>query len=220
MVRYLKKQQAMFSHIPRTGGTWVEKALLDLRVPLSFHCVGIKKGYPKKHSAFAQYTYRPGSMRMMFSFVRHPIAYYESVWKWLRRYVEGKTRRKEWKWHPFKSVSSFPLSDFNVWMCHVLEDEPLWYTRLIELYVGPNDGEWCNFIGRTETLVEDFILLMNSFGVKGIEKLMTIPNIHGIRHHVEWDGCLKERVLESERLVISRFYGEDTKDRKWFDEQS
>ena len=216
MARYLKKARALFQHIPRTGGSWVEKAI-DL-------CGVARIGWlekqppwiPRKHALLSHYYHKPmAEVEFVFAFVRHPIPYYESVWKWLGKNGGTKIMRPAWTWHPHATAARWYQPDFDDWLYLMLEKEPLWYTRLIEQYVGPRGGEYCNFIGRTEHLLGDFCQVMNSLGyVEQVEHnqdgLSKMGRRNVINQDIEWSPDLKAKMLETEQIVIERFYAGGT----------
>jgi hypothetical protein len=114
-------------------------------------------------------------IKYILTFVRHPIAYYESVWKWLTNNIAPRNNRfrrmlRYWRWHPFKSAAFYYSDDFNIWVQRMIDSDPMWYTRMVENYVGPPGGEFVDFIGRTETLQSD---LIQALTVMGCENLVT-----------------------------------------------
>ncbi len=167
MARLLSKHKVLIQHIPRTGGTWQEMALDIAGIRVNRWLDKQPPWIPKKHALLNHYHRRQlMQAKYVAAFVRHPIAYYESIWKWLSelRPRDFKTIETRWNWHPKRSVARHYSKDFNAWVFAVLKAEPLWYTRLVEQYVGPEGGEFCDFIGRTETLTEDFLDLLSIVG--------------------------------------------------------
>ncbi len=124
-------------------------------------------------------------------------------------------------WHPQQSAARLFCPDFNVWVARMLKEEPLWYTRLAELYLGPEGAEFCRFIGRTETLADDFVEIMQKLGYvweirRYGKRVMKLGKVHRTKKRIpEWDADLKTGVLETERKIIQRFYGENF-NKRWF----
>jgi hypothetical protein len=156
--------------------------------------------------------------------VRHPIALYESLYKWLAKqkpkdfaFLAGTDKKKR-KWHPKKRIAALWDPSFAVWMDRVLTQEPMYVTRLYEWYCGPQDGEFVNFIGRTETLRNDFFQVLHLLGYPvtddHIGRLRSLGPANAIRREVAWPSGLAERVCEVERLAIKRFYGDKTVERR------
>ena len=202
--------KALFLHIPRTGGTWVSKLFVDLGIPI--HQVKHPDyTVPQNHFLFPHFP--PGILdRVSFIWcnVRHPIAYYESVWKWIAKVSEGMRRR--WRWHPHMSATRLWCDDFNVWVGRMLKSEPLWYTRLIEQYVGPQGGEFVHWVCRTTTLREDMKDILKILRVDLTSSVLAAidnskkENVASAK--ISWDLCLKEEVLRTEHQVLDRFYGD------------
>jgi hypothetical protein len=148
------------------------------------------------------------------AFVRHPLAYYESVWrfvKWFRDFK--KNRHRVWRpWDTVGVVEELWDDDFNDWALRFTEEQPCWQTRLFETFVGPDKGEHCHFIGRTESMETDVRNLLLMLGHGDFSEV-------SLRHcrrnmmprwqvpRVKWTDEAKDAVLRSERLVVSRFYG-------------
>jgi hypothetical protein len=209
---YLPDTKTLFLHIPRTGGTWTASALHKIELPsrswggwLSTKEQGHK--LPANHCLLNHF--HPAELvtvEQVFAFVRHPVAYYASVWKWLNY---GRMR-KQWLWHPFRNAAKLYSPNINIWASRMMEAEPCWYTRLLEMYVGPEDGEHCFYIGRNESLVPDLISVLHHLGYKltgsQLQTLRTLKPINNSNIKVEWNNSVVEQVKHSERLVIERFY--------------
>jgi len=214
MARFLPDSGLLIQHIPRTGGTWIEEALQLVDVRFDRWLSKQPSYLPKKHSLLNHYRRESlVTVKYVAAFVRHPIRYYESVWKWLNSSSEGDLRTicTRWNWHPHYSAAKLFHPDFDEWIQKMLVREPLWYTRLIEQYVGPEGGEFCDFIGRTEELADDFCLMMRTFGhgdlVEQHEEELTNKQPSNVRSdNVRWDRGLLRCVYDAETSVIRRFY--------------
>ncbi len=221
MARYLVDTKAVFLHIPRTGGTWIRDALGVLGVHAGPYSL-TEQNLPKNHCYLGHYFRAPYSKKdtnFIIAIVRHPIAYYESVWKWIT-YSRGRMRGR-WSWHPYMTASRLYSTDFNVWVEIMLREEPAWYTRMVELFVGPAGGEFCDYIGRTETLENDFHAILLHLGYHkevedGWQSVKSMGRRNNYNHSIVWNPDLKEKILISERLVIDRFYSEHGIWRRWF----
>lgn len=193
----------------------------------------------KKHRTWSQYArYCPARwidwsrLNCTAAFVRHPVAYYESVWRWLKR-TRHRGRKHfarvvdHWAWHPHSRAAELYGPDFSVWVERILEDQPAWYTRLVEMYVGPCGGEVCDFVGRTETLTRDFLRLMHLLGYgESLEQnkmeLFDLPRQGESKYpRPAWNDGLQERMLKVEHEVVDRFYGGQSERRlygRWREE--
>jgi len=220
VVKYLVESEFLFHHIPRTGGTWIGAALDVINIEIESWRKCCRKGLSKKHLLLSHYRLRYRKrIKQSFAFVRHPIAYYESVWCYLMK--DGKQNRDRYSirfsWHPYISAAKIWHSDFNVWVARMLDIYPLWMTRLFELYVGPRGAEFCKYIGRTENLCNDFCSIMCLLGheeqiLLKKEKLESIEkqNIRFNRDQIEWHKELQSGVLETEKEIVNRFYGSNS----------
>jgi hypothetical protein len=97
----------------------------------------------------------------------------------------------------------------------MLENEPAWYTRLIEQYVGPEGGEFASYVGRTERLVQDLVAILRSLGyaISNVQaaNLDGLPRKNTLQcsPHDSWPPELAARVLTAEQVVLRRFYGDN-----------
>jgi hypothetical protein len=211
MARYLKQTRDLFLHIPRTGGTTVGNVLFSLGIKTHNYKAETPIYLPRNHSLIWHHL-RAGEthdLRYLFAFVREPLAYYKSTWKWMKQShaIRGEQSiPSRQRWHPFKSVFGMYSSDFNEWFGRVLVQEPAWYTRLLESYLGPEGGEFVDFIGRTETLFDDLHLVLNAFGYK-VGPINDFPRDHVIEEPIELDSCLVDKMAGLEVVAYKRFYG-------------
>lgn len=224
MARFLKKSNALFQHIPRTGGTWIEQAIDLLEID---HLKWVDRqvgNIPNKHALLGHYVRRERrKVDFSFTFVRHPISYYEAIWLWLKGLPPHKVNYllETWSWHPkVEPACAFSQSDSFTGFCRrMLEDSPCWVTRLFEWYCGPEGGEIVNWIGRTETLQSDFQQVMRLLGYEN--KLQQVDlnslgkvNSHRCKQRPVWDLGLKNELERLEKRVIRRFYGSQNMSRR------
>lgn len=210
MSRYLTDCKWLFTHVPRTGGTWVIKSLDNLGVPTKRWWDSKKhRGLPMSHLLLSHYEGRHlKDVEGSFSFVRHPRTYYESVYKWLAQIGQEKRSRliRDFRWHPHRLACAMFEDSFNRWVHNLLDVSPSWYTHLLELYVGPEGGEFQQFIGRTETLEDDFVQLCDILGIN-VERGSQLPiPTNRIDCRIDWETEALERMLHAEQRTISRFY--------------
>lgn len=131
MAMYIPSADALFVHIPKTGGSWITAVLEESGL-----------GH-RVHSVRADVTVRHGlpadlpEARFRFLFVRHPVSWYESWWKYQAgRWIAFEQDR----WHPQRMLQPCAADDFGQFVRNCLEREPAYVTRLYEWYVGP--PEW------------------------------------------------------------------------------
>jgi hypothetical protein len=211
MTKLLREKNVLFLHIPRTGGTWVESALdvCKIRSTRWSRIAPYVDRLPKNHLFLSHHRTSIADVKGIFCFVRHPLTYYESVYKFICR----AHKMRIWKWSPFFSAEicyNTVKGDWNRWLIEMMKDEPAWYTRLIEGYVGPKEGEFVHFIGRQENLVEDFLSAMKYFGYQDVDqyrkKLFALEHVHKIDQPLKWDPNVQAQIEQMENSVIKRFY--------------
>ena len=226
MARYLPDSGLLIQHIPRTGGTWVEKALDQLPMKKVKWVEKQPDWIPKKHALLSHYFRdQLACVKYVAAFVRCPVPYYSSVWRWL---VDSERRKQELRpgrssaeitihsrsWHPHRTATIQWLEagglegTFNDWVYLMLEKEPMWYTRLLEQYVGPPGGEFCDFIGRTENLTSDLILLLETLGYRfDVAMVTSTSRANQSKEPLgDIDKSLISRIEDTEFQVIERFY--------------
>ncbi len=217
MARYLPRESVLFLHVPRTGGTFVEKVIDLLGVIVGRANADVRNGLPRDHTLIGHRAASKVRPRRIFAIVRHPIAYYESVWKWLTK-AQPRPMKKSWSWHPHMSAARLWHPDFGCWVAAMLVEEPLWYTRIVEQFVGPEGGEWCHFVGRTRTVAEDVLAALGLFGYAREaaavrDRVLAMGPVNAIRAEVDWPRQAMQRVLETEGSVLRRFYGDNLERR-------
>jgi len=184
-------QKSCFFHVPKTGGTWVTKAIkasgircLDCRVDGNPH-LGL------------QFYSCPDRFR--FAFVRHPVALYRSYWQFKMTYG----------WDPLNGLDMECQSDrFAVFIRNVLDRYPGAYSQGLIDYVGEPDAE-IEFVGKYENLVEDLITALQSAGEEFdenvIRALAPVNVSDKTRFPAEYTQQLEKEVRKSESMVIERF---------------
>lgn len=216
IARLITDTNAFFLHLPRCGGTWVEEAMQLMELPTKPWLEKLRIRVPRKHALLAHLQREElAGVKYIYSFVRHPTTYYETTWRYLMS-TSPKQRRlmlERWDWHPKRSSCEFFKRNFNRWADHMITHQGNWVTRLYEAYLGPPGGEFVNFIGRRENLLNDYCILMNGLGyaekVKQCRGALGQLGLVNQRRNVplEWDPQTLQRVSHEERLAIDRFYG-------------
>jgi hypothetical protein len=141
-------ERARFLHVPKTGGTWVREALL----------AGCANAQPVDidGSTPARWFETPGEDLFTFAFVRHPLAWWSSFW----RFHKGPARRYVVSHAVCQRCWS---EDFDKFIANVVREMPGHYGNLIETYVGP-PGSTLDFAGRQEHLVDDLLFALEIAG--------------------------------------------------------
>lgn len=210
---YIPEHQLFFNHVPRTGGTWVREVLFRVFGKKNCHTLTNRaiSGVPKSHPLLSHIVYSKSfKPKQVFTFVRHPFGFYESAWLRLRQRRRRNALLRKFSWHPLHPAIDAWDDDFRVWVVRMCEQHPLWYTRLIDLYVGPRGAEFCGFIGKTEMLRDDLFGLLHTVDstldlTKLCEGLQRI-NVSERKGNIEWATHMHTAVQRSEHEVIERFY--------------
>jgi hypothetical protein len=202
MSTHLLQANALFLHIPKTGGTWVEEAL---------KACGIATAYAEARDTVSWRHGLPGHLtrryRFAFTFVRHPLSWYESWWKFQARVWK---RFEPGVWHPQRVLERCASDDFSTFVRLCLAHEPAYVSRLYEWYIGPPGLEGVDVIGRYENLANDLVRILRLLGYDFDEDTLRgqAPANVSRKYAGEpvWDPGLRQRVLEREAPAIRRFY--------------
>jgi hypothetical protein len=223
---------SIFLHIPKTGGSWVSKVLADLG--LLRHPIGRNPHtayeravmFPNRKPRWKEWTRsqnwclenvtHPGrSMPIPFTFcfVRHPVRWYESWW----RYLKGKTNipwledainqsrlLKCW------SLSSVPSAafcdDFNEFVRRIHKRFPGYVTWLYGQYAVPET----NFVGRQESLRTDLLRVLKlrrlPFNETGVLQAPAANEALYSADTLLWEPELLRDVQAAEMPTLVRFH--------------
>lgn len=199
----LTRANAVFLHVPKTGGHWIEAALARLNI--DFVRAPHVGGVTNRHALLRHLT-RKGAF--CFTFVRNPLEWYESWWK----FQAGRWEVFEpGVWHPQRVLESCADDDFGRFVQNCLRREPGYVTRLYEWYAGPPGDTCVDFVGRHERLAPDLAHVLTRLGYDvSVAQLREIPpqNVSpGRCGRPQWDTALRKSIENAERSAIRRFYG-------------
>ena len=185
-------ENAVFLHVPKTGGTWVKTAVTNAGIPFEEYIVD--------DDIHGDLSYCPHRDRFIFAFVREPLSLYQAYWRF--KIMAGWDHR-----NPFDLDCAAPT--FDRFVENVLQLEPAWCSRMFEDYVGRTPADEINFVGRYESLGDDLVRALGMIGSSFDERTirMTPPvNISNVNHELtRWTPELAARVRSSEQRAILRF---------------
>lgn len=180
-----------FLHVPKTGGSWVKKAVFAAGIPAREHAID---GYT--HLGLADCP-EPGKFR--FAFVRNPLALYRSYWQF--KMTTG--------WDPHNELDlRCRADDFETFVRAVLAAYPGIYARTLVEFVGPPEAP-IEFVGRYECLVEDLVkaltLAGESFDAGAIRTLPPYNVSDKQKAPASYTAELEAAVRQAEAAVFERF---------------
>jgi hypothetical protein len=196
---------ATFLHIPKCGGTWVLHALSALGLPLDTqpeglqHCIAATEG------------------RFVFTFVRHPLTWYQSFWKYRitraeaagglldERIREAVSQANEEIDECLVDHSGRPAS-FADFVRQCVLRHPGFLSHKFGLYTAK-----AHFVGRQESLHADFLNALDRAGVVyDPEVIGRLPraNETGSKLSCLYPPDLAGRLLAAEGEAMKRFYSD------------
>ena len=145
----------------------------------------------------------------VFCFVRHPLRWYESYWKYQMKmgWIEYGTPGDPFDWHPWAILRGIRSDDFNTFVAELLEREPGYVSRMYGWYV---DG-FVDFVGRQERLAEDLVEALRRAGERfDVEAIRGAPRVNVSLAPLQWDPVLRREALRLEYAALRRFGYHDT----------
>jgi hypothetical protein len=211
---------SIFLHIPKTGGKWVTEALsaaglVDRQVghihsdfdqslagwKVRDQLEGLMHYIPRRA------LNRPESRPYRFCFVRHPLRWYESYWRYMqaRGWNAWGAVNSRRHWHPNAVLNGLGSGDFNEFVSNVVDVRPGYVSELFFSYAKPG----IDFVGRTETLVDDLVATLRAqrldfdeSQIRGLAKINVSPPANGA---ISWDPLLEETVVRLELPALLHF---------------
>jgi hypothetical protein len=222
---YLLKNNAVFLHVPKTGGTYVYELLRHLellRGPLGNNHTDFERTYwhaklhhnlkvmryivrEWMHLPTAQLRMKPGAFT--FCFVREPLEWYESWWRFMMSIKWRKLgdESNPHKWAPTAMLNGLGSPDFNTFVRNVNRKRPGFVTEMYGWYVRPG----VTFVGKMENLHKD---LMKVFALMHLnipeKRVLEFPPRNETPARVpkpQWDPELRRETLRLEYAGYVRF---------------
>jgi hypothetical protein len=197
---------SVFIHTPKTAGQWVTEAITNSGI--SVEQIGVIHTSPDEIKSDP----RIKNIHHMFTFVRHPLTWYQSMWSHQMDEGWDAIDAIEWfsqpwmeKWKPFTECRSYNFQKFVKNCLNCFPDG--WVSSLYKAYTNG-----CTFIGRHENIVNDLERALFAAGeICSIEKLQeTKPrNVRGAWRRrsgeVYYSQELVEQVMNVERYAVETF---------------
>jgi len=188
-------KNALFLHIPKTGGEWVRQIFWDA----GLEDVQLDSG-KQKHADLAWFKEHPEYDRpFRFTFVRHPVAWYRSFWG----YQSGRG------WIQIPEVELVPPGplEYEEFVQWVIDEHAGFLGGLYQQFTGAFGKSEVEFIGKAENLRDDLHTALWQAGCKSIP-LHAIQTSEVRNKTVGWDVEPMEvdrHLMESESEVCRRF---------------
>jgi hypothetical protein len=215
------KNGAVFLHVPKTGGNWVTAVLREcglVRAHLGHKHADMSRllvpvngrnsrlvGYLGLRRTLAALHPKP----FMFCFVRHPLKWYESWFKYMaqpaRNWRTWGSERELLDWHPAAVLNGCGAPEFNQFVRNVLAKRPGYVTELFAAYAQPQLDQ----VGRQETLRQDLVAILKRLNLNFDEDFIMNYQPVGVSPEPEqtvvWEPELRARVLALEQVALLRY---------------
>lgn len=222
----LLKCDAVFLHVPKTGGMYVRRLLQAMDM--------IRFDFSRDHSDMERTLhtskYYPGnfykrsfqlgknldtyaSSCFKFCVIRNPIDWDISYWrfmsdlKWKSLAPTRTTTRFGFRydqWHPLVVLEQYADADFNVFMRKVLDNHPGYLSQLFSSYADPSA---ISFVAKQETLIEDMATIFHKLNIahdssiflkpgRVNESFTAVPNCSSLT---------RDRIIRNEEEIFIRY---------------
>lgn len=221
----LLKNEAVFLHIPKTGGTWVRRVLQELDLvkgPLGHGHSDFERAFwhhvlhhdlkviryifrRAVRSPRAPAQMKPGCFK--FCFVREPLKWYVSWWRFMQSldWKQMGDERDPYKWNPLAMLNGLGSPDFNTFMYNLNKKRPGFVTEMYGWYVRPG----VDFVGKQESLEQDLLKVFSLMQLDiDVDKIMSVDKLNESPSHIpqpQWDPALKRETLRLEYAGYVRF---------------
>jgi hypothetical protein len=142
-----------------------------------------------------------------FCFVRNPIDWYESWWRYMcqRSGVDWADQTDLHSWHPCQSLKDTGDADFNVFVRNVIAARPGFITELYSTYDQPG----INFVGHQESLADDLVRVLRQLPLDFDEQRLrafTPTNVSSAsRDPIQWEPETRRELEKTEYAALLRY---------------
>lgn len=207
----LKNSNALFIHIPKTGGLFCTQALRQLGLEKTVignahsdiqeinHFASIfPNQYIRKTLHFQADMHKLVMQAFKFCFIRYPLSWYESFWKYKVCRWDYGNEHNIYKYHPLKTLYSVREDNFNEFVIRLNEFYPGFVSTLYNHYITPD----IDFIGTTENLKQDLIYVLELLSYKvDKQKILSLAPYNvspSLKGNPIWDETLKKEIKQLE----------------------
>ncbi len=182
---------ACFLHVPKTGGSWVKKAIA---------AAGIQcRDYRPAGDPHIGLQNCPCPEKFKFAFVRHPVDLYRSYWQF--KMTNGWDKK-----NPLDVACQ--TDDFQQFIRDVLDKFPGVYGKSLVGFVGEADNE-IEFVGKYENLVDDLVFALKAagegFDEQSIRMLPPCNVSDKVRFPAVYNDQLEVGIKNAEADMMKRF---------------
>ncbi len=195
---YLPDQNVLILRTPKTNSHLIARAVRET-LKLKVESIGNKHAHkdlvgPLRHER-NPYT---------LAFVRHPLDWYAAYWR------DHTDPEPQWKlsepdcyWHPLWPVDVHPDNDFAGFLEKVTDPGGFLY-EMYRLYTGRGTSDEIHYVGKTETMLEDFCTVLTTVGIGYDRESLAYLDRNTWRRTLYTDE-LRARVAVAERETFTAY---------------
>jgi len=200
------KNGLIYLHIPKTGGNWLTKVMLDQKIVID------KIGH--KHASYDALLGNDSSSVLMrhklkkfryFCVVRHPLHWYESWFKYQtsRGWLDWGEAGNPADWHVMAEMNRNKSEDFNTFMRLVNKNTPGFVHQLFGSYTNGSNA----YILKNETVALDFVALCGKLEINIDKEAVLRAPAYGVSPDlsISWEKEVLEETLENELPAFRRY---------------
>jgi hypothetical protein len=193
--------QAIFIHVPKTGGTWIRHVL---------DAAGLARGeLGRAHATPDELRHEPQfrDAGVVFAFVRHPLEWYRSYWAYRMKHGWHRPSPQELQAHirTVRLDAHCRAEQFPAFVGNCLRRYPHgWVSQLYAHYT-----RGCTHVGRFERLRDDLLRILQAAGLHAARQLVgrfPVQNAAArdaaLRAQCRYPAALALEVAQVERIAL------------------